>query len=112
MIGTATQTTEIQTVADIKSLSGFVELTLGDGLKARLLADHPGHDTILHDAEWSLCHGRPVGVLLDSTGRIVDLKYAIDTLVKRVTDCEEDPNRLEVGFWGYSPVCYVTRDHP
>jgi hypothetical protein len=112
MIETATQTTGIQTVAEVRSVDGDVELTLSDGVKARLSADHPNHASILRQAEWSLCDGRPMGVLLDSAGRIVDLKHAVQTSVRRVQDCEEDPNRLEVGFWGYSPVCYVTRDHP
>jgi hypothetical protein len=25
---------------------------------------------------------------------------------------EEDPSRLLVEFWAYSPICYLTKDHP
>ncbi|HXG11892.1 MAG TPA: hypothetical protein VNK04_19200 [Gemmataceae bacterium] len=42
----------------------------------------------------------------------MELQCAIDTHVHEVKDCDEDPSRLEVWFWGYSPVCYLTRDHP
>jgi hypothetical protein len=32
--------------------------------------------------------------------------------VRRVLPYEENPNRLMVEFWSYSPICYLTKDHP
>jgi hypothetical protein len=29
-----------------------------------------------------------------------------------VKDDSEDPHRLMVAFWGFSAICYLTRDHP
>lgn len=112
MIETATPAAELKTVASIEMQNGAVELVFAHGPKVNLAADHPDREAILNDANRSLRYRQPVGLQLDSAGRLLDLRYAIQTSVHRVLDCEEDPNRLEVWFWGYSPVCYVRRDHP
>jgi hypothetical protein len=112
MIGAATRITDIQVVTAIDARDGASELTFRGGLRAILPADHPDHDVILQQAESSLREGYLVGVLVDSLGRLVDLRYAIRSRVRLIKDDQEEPNRLEVWFWAYSPLCYLTRDHP
>src|SRR5262249_34684196 len=60
----------------------------------------------------SLRRQTPVGFLCDGTGRITDLNYTYEVTVRFVHDDEEDSNRLFVGFWEFSEVCYLIRDHP
>jgi len=112
MIETTTQIVDTQIVTAINPGDGAAELTFERGLKALLPADHPDQEILLSEADRSLRHHHPVGVLVNQAGQVVDLRYALQTSVRRVQDCEEDPNNLEVGFWGYSPVCYLTPDHP
>jgi hypothetical protein len=112
MIQAGTPIIDIQKVACIEPGNGVVELTFQRGGKAVLRADHPDYEIILLEANRSLRYGRPVGFLLESSGRVMELQCAIDTHVQNVKDSDEDPSRLEVWFWGYSPVCYLTRDHP
>ena len=112
MIELAANVINILPVTDIRSTDGAVELTLNRSLKARWPTNHPDHEIYLHQAEWSLEQGRPIGVILDATGKVVELKIALETHVQKVMDDTEDSTRVEVWFWAYSPVCYLTRDHP
>jgi hypothetical protein len=63
-------------------------------------------------AESNAGKATPIGLVLDSSGRVADLNTAHDTTVQSVAECPEDYDRLKVAFWGYGPVCYLTRDHP
>ncbi len=51
-------------------------------------------------------------MVVDPTGNLVDLRYANRVTVRYVRDDEEDSNRVMVAFWGFSSICYLTRDHP
>jgi hypothetical protein len=102
----------IQVVTAIQPGDGATTLKFQDGSLATLPAGHPDHDLYLGDAHWSVDTGRPVGLVLDEHGLIVDLNWTWDSSVHQVRDDPEDNSRLEVWFWGYSPVCYLTRDHP
>jgi hypothetical protein len=102
----------IQVVTAIQSGDGGTELTFQDGSVAAVAAMHPDYDFLLIEARWSVDTGRPVGLILDERGVVLDLNHTWDSSVRRIRDDPEDSSRLEVGFWGYSPVCYLTRDHP
>jgi hypothetical protein len=67
---------------------------------------------MLREAERGLQQRRPVGVMVDGDGRLLELSPTHDTGVCSVREDEEDRSRLAVWFWGYSPVCYLTREHP
>jgi hypothetical protein len=41
-----------------------------------------------------------------------EVSHAHDTGVHAIREDADDPSRLAVWFWGYSPVCYLTGDHP
>src|SRR5262249_37649690 len=55
---------------------------------------------------------RPVGLIVDGEGQILELSHVYDTSVDSIREDEEDRSRLVVWCWDYSPVCYLTRDHP
>ena len=50
--------------------------------------------------------------MANGDGRLVEVSHVHDTCVHSVREDEEDKSRLAVWFWEYSPVCYLTRDHP
>jgi hypothetical protein len=83
-----------------------------DGTTALLPLAHPRHDILRYTAEHSLPWQSPIAAVLDAEGRVLDLMYTYRVTVHSVKDDEEDPNRLEVLFWGFCAVCYLTRDHP
>jgi hypothetical protein len=49
---------------------------------------------------------------MNGHGRLLEMNLAHDSAVDSVRADEEDPSRLAIWFWAYSPVCYLTRDHP
>jgi hypothetical protein len=103
---------DILFIADVTPADHGLQIAFRDGSIAFLDAAHPNFDVLRIHAESNRGRPVPVGVVLDAGGRIVDLNTAHDTAVQFIQDCPEDPNRLKVAFWGYSPVCYLTRDHP
>jgi hypothetical protein len=112
MIGTSRLVFDIQIVTGIQPSNGALVVSFGSGLIARLPPDHPDRDGMLYEAEFSLKERTPVGMMMDADGRLLELSHAHDTGVHSVREDEEDNTRLAVWFWGYSPVCYLTRDHP
>jgi hypothetical protein len=112
MLGTTAQVFGIQAVRAIHPSNGALLVTFGSGLLGRLLPDHPDRDWILREAEASLQERRPVGVLVNGEGHFLELSHAHETCVDCIREDEEDNSRLAVWFWEYSPVCYLTRDHP
>ena len=60
----------------------------------------------------SLQSGAPVGLLVNEAGELIELNYTHQSAVRHVHPDEDDPNRLLIEFWAYSPICYLTRDHP
>jgi hypothetical protein len=112
MPGTTPQVFDIQTVRTIQTSNGALVVAFGSGLVARFPPDHPDRDRMLREAEDSLRQGRPVGVMVNGDGRILELSHAHETCVDSIREDEEDKSRLAVWFWEYSPVCYLTREHP
>jgi hypothetical protein len=109
---TTTLVYDIRPVAEVSPVDGGLRIAFEDGAIAFLDAAHPTFEVLRLHAESN--RGRPVsvGVVLDAGGRIVDLNTAHDTTVQSIQECPDDYNRLKVAFWAYSPVCYLTRDHP
>jgi hypothetical protein len=112
MLKATCQTHDIQTLAEIVPCNGGHKFVFQNGLAATLPADHPDHDIILRNAQWGLEQRKPVGLVVDGDGRISNLNYTYQASVSYVKDDADDPNRLMVAFWGFSAVCYLTRDHP
>jgi hypothetical protein len=112
MIGTTPQVFDIQTVRTLRPANGALALTFQSGLVAWLRPDHPDRDALLRDGEDSIRQGLPVGVMVDGEGRLLELSPTFATGVRSVREDEEDPSRLAVWCWEFSPVCYLTRNHP
>jgi hypothetical protein len=112
MLETSPQVVEIQAVRTIQPSNGTFVVAFENGLVAQLPPDHPDRDRMLREAEASLRQHRPVGVMVQGGGRILELSHAHETCVRSVREDEEDKSRLAVWFWDYSPVCYLSREHP
>jgi hypothetical protein len=112
MRGTTSQVFDIQRVRTIQSSNGALVVVLGSGLVARFPPDHPDRDRMLREAEDSMQPGRSVAVLVGGAGHLLELSHAQDTRVNSFREDGEDPGRLAVWCWEFSPVCYLTRDHP
>jgi len=105
-------TLDIQTVAAIEPSNGAVVVAFRSGLVAQLPEDHPDQAPMLCEAHDSCQQRRPFGVVVDGEGGLVELSHAHKMRVRSVREDVEDNSRLEIWFWAYSPVCYLTRDHP
>jgi hypothetical protein len=101
-----------QPIQDVRQTTEAVYITLRDGSVARLDLHHPHFDVLMIYVESDLRRSRPVGIAMDSSGRVLDLGGAHDTPVRSVREFPNDRNRFQVGFWAYSPVCGLTRDQP
>lgn len=110
MIGTTTQTYDIRRVHDVVTDDQTANVVFEDGSQAALDASHPDHDMMLFMARWGLQNGRPLGVVLDGSGRLLDLSSSDESQVRFIRD--EGGSRLQVAFWATSPVYYLCRDHP
>src|SRR5258708_7802266 len=98
---------DIRFVANVTPVEDGLRIAFRDGSSALLDASHPHYDVLRIHAESNYGKPTPIGLVLDSSGRIADLNTAHDTTVQSILECPEDYNRLKVTFWGYSPVCYL-----
>jgi hypothetical protein len=89
-----------------------LRITFADGSVAHLDASHPHYEVLRVHAEHSRGRPRPVGVVLEPGNHVADLNTAHDTTVRQVRELPANRDRLEVTFWGYSPVCGLMRDQP
>src|SRR5690242_1013608 len=112
MIQTARQTFAIQRVREIQTCAGGTRVVFQDGLSSCLQEGHPEYVLLLQFANSSLRHGTAVGILLSEAGELIELNHAYRSTVRFAQQDEEDSSRLVVGFWAYSPICYLTQDHP
>jgi hypothetical protein len=103
---------DIRHVADVLPVEGGLRILFREGTTALLDAAHPDFEILRIDAEHTPGRPAPVGVVLAPDGRVVDLNAAHDTTVRLVRPFPNDPDRLEVWFWGYSPACALTREQP
>jgi hypothetical protein len=109
---TTTLSFDIRRITGVQILAGGLEVVFSDGSRALLESSHPQFDILRINAEARCSESMPVGVVLEGGGRIVDLHAAHDVRVRSVCEDSTDAGRLVVAFWGYSPICYLTRDHP
>jgi hypothetical protein len=112
MAQTRGQRFEIVGISDVREAEGSVQFSFQGGLTATLPTTHPDKELFLLEADLCRRYQRPVGVVVDEVGHLVDLNHTADVSVRRLGEDEDDPNRLVVGFWGFSAVCYLVRDHP
>ncbi len=113
MILTATTVAfKMEPIQGVRKTADAVYLTLRDGSVARLDRSHPNFAGLMIYVESDLRHRRPVGIIMDAAGRVLDLGAAHDTPVHSVREFPNDPNRFQVGCWAYSPVCGLARDQP
>jgi hypothetical protein len=112
MLETACQVHDIQPVVNMLPCDGAWKLTFPNGWEVTLSADHPDYELLVGKAQRSMHRRKPVGVAVDANGRLIDLNHTYQVSVSWVRDDAEDSNRVMVAFWGFSAICYLTRDHP
>jgi hypothetical protein len=105
-------TIDIQRVSVVRPCDGGSQRVFATGLSACLRMEHPEYALFLHHARSSLEHGVPVGFIVSEAGELVELTYSHQSAVRHVRPDADDPSRLIVEFWAYSPICYLTKDHP
>jgi hypothetical protein len=103
---------DIRPIAKAQRCEGCVKLTFGDGSVAHLDETHPRFDALMVLVESESRGCRPAGVMLDASGRVIDLNEAQDVSARYIRENEETPDRLQVALWGFSPMCYLAKDHP
>jgi hypothetical protein len=112
MVQLSHQTYDIQRVREVLPCAGGMQVVFPTGLSACFRKEHPDYERLLHHARSSLQDGGAVAFLVNEGGDLVELNYTHQSAVRRVRTDEEDRNRLMIEFWAYSPICYLTRDHP
>jgi hypothetical protein len=103
---------DIRLIVQTQRCDCCVKLTFGDGSVAHLDETHPRFDALMVLVASESRGYRPVGVMLDASARVIDLNEAHDVSVRYIRENEKTPDRLQVALWGFSPVCYLAREHP
>jgi hypothetical protein len=111
MLTTTAPAYSIRLIDEVTRADGGACVTFRDGTLARLESSQANFEHLHWLAEWSRPN-RPVGVVTDATGRIIDLNAAHQTGVAWVRDVPANHGRLRVALWAYSPICALTREHP
>jgi hypothetical protein len=102
---------DVQFVSEVCPADDGVRVVFGDGTTAWLDASHPNFTRLQELAVWATS-GRTVGFVMDGHGRLLDLNAAHETTVYWLAEFPTDPTYFRVAFWGHSPLCGLTRDHP
>jgi hypothetical protein len=102
----------IQRIASVRRQDGSVKVTFLDGSVARLDETHPHFDMLKALVPSDSQRWWPIGVMLDASGRVIDLNEANDVTVRYVREKKDSPERLHVALWGFSPMCYLVKHHP
>jgi len=89
-----------------------MQVVFSNGLSVCVRKEHPEYERLLHQARSSLQYGAPVGIVVSDTGALVELNDTHQSAVRHVRPDEDDPSRLMVECWAYSPICYLTQNHP
>jgi hypothetical protein len=103
---------KVEPIQDVRRSDDGVWITLRGGTVAHLDRNHPNFDQLLVYVESDLRRRRPVGIMMDPAGQVLDLGAAHDTPVRSIQELPNDPGHFQVGFWAYSPVCALSRDQP
>lgn len=112
MMQTTHQTYDIQPVRAVLPCGRGTQVVFSAGPVACLVQEHPDYERILHRARHSLQYGHPVGLMVNEAGELLELNDTHRSAVRQVQPDEDDSSRLLVEFWAYSPICYLTKDHP
>src|SRR5438128_1411695 len=112
MVQTIHQICDIQCVRQVLPCDNGMQIVFPTGGAVRLYTGHPDYQHILQQARNSLEYGSPVAFIANEAGELADLNYTHQSSVRRVRINEDDSNRLMIEFWSYSPICYLTKDHP
>ena len=112
MPATTTTNTAILSIHEFNPTERGARLVFENGAVASLEQSHPNFAAIRVHAEQAQRRGIPVGVVLDSEGRIVDLNTAHDSSVRFIREDRDNPDIFEVAFWSFSSACCLNRDHP
>jgi len=105
-------TYDIQHVREVLPCDGGTQVVFASGLAVCVRKEHPEYERFLHQARSSLQYGVPVGLMVSDAGGLVQLNHTHQSAVRQVRPDEDDLSRLMVEFWAYSPICYLTNDHP
>lgn len=106
------QTYDIQRVREILPCDGGIQVVFSTGLSVCVHKEHTEYERLLHQARSSVQFGAPVGFVVSDAGVLVELNHTHQSAVRHVRPDEDDRSRLMVEFWAYSPICYLTKDHP
>jgi len=109
---TTTLVFDIRPIANVQRCAGGATLTFRDGSVAHLEDTHPNFERHMVFVESESRRWRPVGVMLNKSGRVIDLNEANDVTIRYIGEDEDTPDRLKVAMWGFSPMCYLAKDHP
>jgi len=80
------------------------------GQKGRLSRHHKDYRYHLTLVQKSLERQHPVGVSIDSTGEIAEIKRADNDFVAYLAEATTD--KMKVGFQGHDGIAYLERQHP
>jgi hypothetical protein len=111
MLITTAPAYSIREIDEVRRADRGATIAFRDGSLAHLEPGQANFEHLLWLAEWSRS-SRPVGVVTDAAGRILDLNAVHDTGVAWLREFPTDSSRFRVAFWAYSPICGLTREHP
>src|SRR6266581_2580255 len=103
MLTTTNVVFEMQPIQDVRRTADAVWLTFRDGSVARLDHDHPNFDVLMIYVESDWRRSRPVGVIMDPSGRVLDLGAAHDTPRPLRPGVSERPDPVPGRFLGLQP---------
>jgi hypothetical protein len=104
---------DLQPIRSASRQAGDVVITFHSGSVACLSSGQPNFGTLLSNVEAGLRRQHaPVGFLVTTGNRLVDLNVAHDTTVRDLCEGAPGLNGVLVGLWAHSPVCFLSRDHP
>lgn len=109
---TTTLVFAIRPLAYVSRSEKGVQLTFRDGSVAHLDNTHPHFDSLQMLVDKEARGARPLGFVLDPSSRVLDVNEAHDVTVRYLREQEDTPDRLKVALWGFSPICYLAKDHP
>jgi len=112
MIQVSHQTYDIQRVREVLPCDGGMQVVFSTGLSVCVSKEHAEYERLLRQARSSLEYGVPVGIMVSDAGVLVEVNDTHQSAVRHVRPDDDDPNRLMVEFWAYSPICYLATDHP
>jgi hypothetical protein len=107
---TMTKYRDLSRVQAVRQCQGGTEIALQNGRTACVAADAPDAAQFIAVANAACVNGEYVGLLLTDAGDVLDLSPARVSTVAFIRPDAERPDRLMVGFWSFSTLCYLMKD--